>query len=239
MDFWTLRQITEFIGIEKAFEEFREADPDLNRLESTRPDRRSKKHKEWYTQYCLAHDDATERFVELFREKILVAWALRDDKEDDDGIALPPDYWTESIVSLTIDKGRVEGLLLKDRHKKWANGRAVLRREDWKKWIIDATPDSQHESQGPAESPVPGESKDKPKRKRDVGADHLREIKIRAVLAKARREWPNGKKFPGVKPAARELVRKHRDKLNYKFATVCKILDGTYPASRRLGISGI
>ena len=140
MDFWTSRQITEFIGIEKTFEEFREADPDLDRLESTRPDRKSKKHEEWYTQYCRADDDATERFVELFREKILVSWALRYDKEDDDGIALPPEYWAPSVASLTVTKGKVEGLLLDERHKHLANSRAVVRREDWEKWISPAEP---------------------------------------------------------------------------------------------------
>ena len=77
------------------------------------------------------------------------------------------------------------------------------------------------------------------KRKRDVEADALLENQIETVLAMARKEWPGRKKFPGIKPAARELVRKHRGDLNYKFSTVCKILDGTYPASRRLGIPGI
>ena len=76
-------------------------------------------------------------------------------------------------------------------------------------------------------------------RKRDVEADAKQRIRIEKVLAKARTLWPDAKNRPGIKPMAGELVRNHRNNLDYKFGAVCKILDGTYPASRRRGIPGI
>ena len=138
-DFWTPKQIADFIGIEQAFEEFCEADPELAKLDSTRPDpkRNLKDFKEWHAryhaQYSSVHDAAAERFVEPFREKILVAIALPDDKEDEERV-LAPEYWSPSIASLTFTKGTVEGLLLDERHKHLANRRVVLRKEEWKNW---------------------------------------------------------------------------------------------------------
>ncbi len=65
--------------------------------------------------------------------------------------------------------------------------------------------------------------------------------RIKKVVAKARRRSPG--KQPAIKAMARELVREdrnlaegHGNKLGFKFITVRQILDGTYPASKRLGI---
>ena len=228
LDFWTQKQIEDFIGIEKAFVEFCEADPKLSDLDSIHPGSKSEKFKEWYIQYRLAHDAATERFVKLFREKILDAWALRDDKEDDDGVRLPPEYWAPSVASLTFTTGKVEGLLLDERHKHLANSRAVLRREEWEKWI------------NPAE---PSDKQEKP-RKYDSEVETKRKIRIEAVLAKARTRWSE-KRSP-IDVMAHELERLDRDpkrppkeRHGYKFEAIRKILRGTYGPQERLGIPGL
>ncbi len=247
LDFWTSRQITEFIEIEQAFEEFCGADPVLGKLNSIYPGPKSRKFNEWYAQYCPAHDDATERFLELFREKILVAWVLRDDKEDDDGLKLPSEYWASSVASLTFTNGRTQGLLLDERHKHLANSRAVLRRKDWEKWINETMPDSQHGPQKPAENPPPAQAtptapfdkKPQRNRKRDVEADAKLKPRIEMVLAKARNTWPDKSKRPGIKPMARELERTHGKELGFKFSTIRKILDGTYRPAERFGIRGL
>ena len=129
MDLWTPEQHKNLIGIEQVFEEFCEIDPEMSRLNSTRPDRKSnpKKFEEWYVRYCPVMDDTTRRFVELFRKKILVAMTLHE-------IVLPPEYWVTTLASLTITAGKVEGLLLDDPDKHLANCRVVLYKEDWKKW---------------------------------------------------------------------------------------------------------
>ena len=213
MDFWTSRQITEFIGIEQAFEEFCGADPVLAKLDSIYPGPKSGKFNEWHTQYCPAHDDVTERFVKLFREKILVAWALRDDKEDDDGLALPPEYWAPSVASLTFKNGKAQGLLLDERHKHLANSRVMLRRKDWARWI------------NPAES---SDKQEKPRRnrKRDVKADAQRKTSYEQVEAAARRRWPDPKKRPGFKAMVDELIRDEKIKLGSE--AIRKILSGNY-----------
>ena len=149
MDFWTQQQNNKFIGIEKAFEEFCGADSKLSDLDSIYPGTKSEKFKDWYNQYVPAHDAAVERFVKLFREKVLVAWVLRDDKENDDGVTLPPEYWAQSVASLTLTKSRVEADLLDEQHLHLAKSRVVLRKRDRGKWTNGATPDSQ---QGPKEA---------------------------------------------------------------------------------------
>ncbi len=143
MVFWTQEQDDKFIVIEKAFEEFCEADPKLSKLDSTNPGPKSEKFNEWYKQFDPAHDAAIERFVKLFCEKILVAIVLHDDKE----LVLPPEYWASPLASLTFTKGKVQGLLLDDPNRHLENSPVVLRRVDWEKWINDATPDSQHRRQ--------------------------------------------------------------------------------------------
>ncbi len=134
MDFWTPEQITKYIGIEQAFEEFCETDPELSKLDSTRPDPKgdSKVFEEWYARCYPVYHAATERFVELFREKILVALALRDDKET----VLPPEYWAITLASLTVTEGKVRGLSPDDPYRHLENSRVVLLREDWEKWKV-------------------------------------------------------------------------------------------------------
>ena len=132
MDFWTPKQIADFIGIEQAFAEFCEADPKLSDLDSICPGLKSKKYNEWRNQYGPAYDAATERFVDLFREKVLVAIVLHDDKE----IVIPPEFWASSLASLTFTKGKLQGLEHDNPDRYLENSRVVLRRKDWEKWII-------------------------------------------------------------------------------------------------------
>ena len=77
------------------------------------------------------------------------------------------------------------------------------------------------------------------KRKHDAADDALLENRIYNVLTLARQKWPDSNKRPGYKPMAKELVRVHGKSLGFKFETVRKILAGTYPASKRRGISGL
>jgi hypothetical protein len=77
------------------------------------------------------------------------------------------------------------------------------------------------------------------KRKHDAADEALLKNRIDKVLTLARKKWPNSNNRPGYKPMARELVREHGKSLGFKFETVRKILAGTYPASKRLGISGL
>ena len=134
MDFWSPEQTKKFIGIEQAFEEFCEADPKLGKLDSTRPDlkRSPKKFNKWYYQYCRARDEATSRFIEPFREKSLVAIVQYDDMEK----VLPPEYWDITVASLTITKGKVQGLPYDGPDRHLENSRVVLRREEWEKWTV-------------------------------------------------------------------------------------------------------
>ncbi len=72
-------------------------------------------------------------------------------------------------------------------------------------------------------------------RRRDKQAEAILRIKIEKVLVKARRKWPDPKRRLGNKTMAKELVRENGKELGYAASTVRQILDGTYPASKRLG----
>jgi hypothetical protein len=62
---------------------------------------------------------------------------------------------------------------------------------------------------------------------------------IKNVLTLANKKWPDPEKRPGIAPMAKELVREHGKSLEFKLETIRKILAGTYPASKHLGIPGI
>ncbi len=79
----------------------------------------------------------------------------------------------------------------------------------------------------------------KPQRRHDPLEDAALKVRIEAVLAKARTEWPKKNKRPGIKPMAKHLATKHGKKLGFGYEAIRKILRGTYPASKRLGISGL
>ena len=116
--------------------------------------------------------------------------------------------------------------MVDERHKHFANSRAVLRKKDWKKWI------------NPAES---SDKQEKPRRNRkyDVEADAKLRNSIKMVLATARTEWPDAKTRPAIDVMAKELERLDRKDLGYKFEAIRKILRGTYKPSVRHGIPGL
>ncbi len=77
------------------------------------------------------------------------------------------------------------------------------------------------------------------KRKHDAIDDARLKNRIDNVIISARKKWPDSKKRPAYKEMAKELVRVHGKSLGFQFETVRKILAGTYPASKRRGISGL
>jgi hypothetical protein len=93
--------------------------------------------------------------------------------------------------------------------------------------------DASHDESKPSEN-----DKTPSNRKHDAIDDAALRNRIDNVLVLARKKW-DSKSHPGYKPMARELVRVHGRSLGFKFDTVRKILDGTYSASKRLGISGL
>ncbi len=74
---------------------------------------------------------------------------------------------------------------------------------------------------------------------RDRTKDAQLKNRIEAVLTKARHQWPNPKKMPGLNAMAKELERLTGHELDYKHSAIKQILTGTYPASVRLGIKGL
>ena len=65
-------------------------------------------------------------------------------------------------------------------------------------------------------------------RRFDREQDALLENKIKKVLAKAKKEWPDPKTWPGIMPMAVELARTNRGEipLDCGEVTIRKILDG-------------
>ena len=106
-------------------------------------------------------------------------------------------------------------LLLLDGHSEYISGELQIHRAGFTRWLngFEQSDERSHTKQNretskkqkhqadDANASTPGQKQTK--RKRDVEADALLKNKIEAVLAKARNEWPNRKKFPGVKPAAK------------------------------------
>ena len=243
MDFWTPEQIAKFIPIKDAFEEFCEADPELSKLDSTKPDPtcEPKEFDKWYAGYCPPRDAAVRRFAGLFREEVLTGMGLEpaDDKERE----IPPEYWaiteddsTDSEVEHAPDEG--EGfaslLVMKEmvQDRRYGNYYAVLKRENWEEWK--------------AKQEISKYESPQRNRKTDVVADRMREIRIKKVLAITRRRWPDPKRRPEIDLMARELERldrepklPHSEQHGYKFETIRKILRGTYKTSVRFDIAGL
>ncbi len=179
--------------------------------------------------YEPIYDNAQTHILSALRDGTLTTFVLQRDGKS---FVVPKEYWDDDFADATLAEGEFSGI---GKSKNLKNLPMVLHTKDWENW----TEEHARSRNRRANDDAPTADQKKTKRKRDVEADALLKNRIETVLAMARKEWPNRKKFPGIKPAARELVRKHRDKLNYKFDTVCQILDGTYPASQRLGIPGI
>lgn len=112
--------------------------------------------------------------------------------------------------------------------------RAQLRGLSRPKFIDRASGDGT----GQASDPAPTDTY-KPERRHDPLEDAALKVRIETVKATARTEWPKKNKRPGFKPMAKHLATKHGKKLDFGYEAIRKILDGTYPASKRLGIHGL
>ena len=144
--------------------------------------------------------------------------------EVEDGSLVPQEYWNTSGAITTLRSGILNlGDGAKPEDMKWQNHRVLLKKEKFDAWL-DCTPRVGAETRG---------------RKRDIKNDALVKSKIEQVMAVARRLWPGGKDFPGQNQAARLLIIEGPIKeIGYSVETLRKILSGTYPTSKRLGISG-
>lgn len=85
----------------------------------------------------------------------------------------------------------------------------------------------------------PSREIDKRPRKHDPIQDGLLRNKIENVLACARKLAPDPKKRLPIRAMAAELERKLPKDVGYSRSTIRKILQGTYSASKRLGIAGL
>ncbi len=179
--------------------------------------------------YEPIYDDAQTHILSALRDGTLTAFVLQYDGRL---FVVPKEYWDDDFADATLAEGEFHGI---GKSKNLKDRPIILHTKDWENW----TEEHARSRDRRADDDAPTADQEQTNRKRDVEADALLKNQIEAVLALARTEWPKGKKFPGTKPAAKDLLRKHRGKLNYKFSAVCKILDGTYPASRRLGIPSI
>jgi hypothetical protein len=166
----------------------------------------------------------------------------------------PEDYWRArwDALKAAIDSGELLGspkrlpahgntaVKLKD---VWA---FVSKREEDKSW--DWLRDSCQRwagvrdvslAAGDNDTDQPEHVRSQSARRSDREHDALLENKIKKVLTKAKKEWPDPMKRPGIKPMADELVRKYGKELGYKKSAIRQILDGSYKASRSLEISGL
>jgi hypothetical protein len=159
-------------------------------------------------------------------------------------IDIPPEIWggEEWYRALRHDQVRFAYAL------SMVAGRPVVNR-DALEAAFNPDRDSEAETQSEPEPPEeieaavsPEASPAQPTKKRrshDAIDDARLRNRINNVITLARNKWPDQKKRPGPRIMAKELQRTHGKSLEFKSETVRKILDGTYPPSKRLGISGI
>ncbi len=77
-------------------------------------------------------------------------------------------------------------------------------------------------------------------RARDSATEALLKNKIETVVTAARHRWPNSEKHPAFYAMAGELARDPKFKNpGYGRSAIRMILNGTYPAAKRFGISGL
>ncbi len=194
-----------------------------------------------YRKKCQARTrrDKTENELrKLLHGKHVPATLLNN--HDGKLIDIPPPHWLADKFTVDFATGRAGWTNLDGEQRVTYQGIILIDRRDFDRLVMAnqrprVLPDDKEGQEG---KPRPTVQK-RAKRKSDTETDAILRIKIKKVLAAARRESPDAKKRPGIKPMAKELVREHRGNLDYKFYTVCKILDGTYKSSRRLGIPGV
>ena len=163
---------------------------------------------------------------------------------------IPQLFWENGEIGILGEDGG--GAHPKDQHaldyqdNDWV-GLRYLRSEieDFRRQILQETstgesPDTQaeavepHHEQEPAPDFKPGAQ-----RKSNPLKDRLYKDAIEKVLRKARQEWPDARNRPPVRKMAKVLEKKYAYELSLRFEAIRQILDGTYPASRRLDIPGL
>ena len=142
----------------------------------------------------------------------------------EDGPSVRPSYWSQPQAETTLITGILElGNFPDPEISKWQNSRVLLTQKKFDIWLRN----------------IPGLSTETRGRRQSAEKDATVKSKIQLILAAARRLWPEGKVPPGRNQAARLLTNEGTVKeTGYSEETLRKILNGTYPASRRLGIRG-
>lgn len=152
----------------------------------------------------------------------LVAGELTAEIEGDHSIHLS--YWDQPPAATTLITGIFEAGNTTDPNiTRWQNHPVLLNQKQFNRWL-KGVPGLQDQTRG---------------RRMDPAKDATLEIKIRQVLATAKRLWSKDKPVHGYRQAAKLLAadRSLKD-IGYSVETIRKILDGTYSASKRLGIPG-
>jgi len=142
----------------------------------------------------------------------------------EDGPLIRPSYWGQSQAETTLITGILElGNFPDPEISKWRHRRVLLKQKQFDTWLNKFT----------------GIGVETRGRRQNVDKDRIVKLKIEAVLATAKRLWPEKQRPPGRNQAARRLAEEKPVKdTGYSVETLRKILSGTYPASLRLGIRG-
>lgn len=167
---------------------------------------------------ALVHSQVSEAQDEL--HDALVTGTLSANIED--GPPVPIEYWSTNRAQTALSTNLlVLGDSTAPEDLKWHNRRILLDEVRFREWLSNG--------------------QDKPKRTRTVEpeADAVLRNKIEIVLATAIRLWrPQNR--PGRNEMAKQLANEPQVKnTGYTAQTIRKILNGSYSASRRLGIPGL
>ena len=161
--------------------------------------------------------DAEQQIFGAFRDGALVGFV-------EIGRPVPLDYWTTPNGTTTMLNGilDIQNFAWAE-DQKWHDHRVLVDKKALDKWI----------------RALPASSNKAPIRKSDPVKDLLIENKINSVLTAARRLLSSPGSLPGRNQAARLLFDDPQVKnISYSKATIRKILNGSYSASKRLGIPG-
>jgi hypothetical protein len=159
------------------------------------------------------------------RGRLLTALANGDlTASIEDGPSVRPSYWSQPPAETTLITGiLVLGNFPDPEISRWQHNRVLLTQKQFDAWLKN----------------VPGIGREARGRRQNAEQNAIMKLKIESVLAAAKRLWPEGKAPPGRNQAARLLAAERTVKeTGYSEQTIRKILNGTYPASRRLGIPG-
>ena len=163
-------------------------------------------------------------------------------------ILIPSDLWWNlsedltrgdlreySVLRVDLATGRAH-LLLVDGHREYFSGELQIHKTGFTRWLngLEQSDEGSHTKQAHKAS-----KKQKRQRRRDPEADAISRILYEKVLARARILWPNEKKRPGINAMAKELASTRHADLEFQYSTMKKILTGTYPAAKHLGIPGL